>query len=41
MLSVGTKAPDFTLFDKNGEAISLRDFLGKKIVLYLSCWNMY
>ena len=34
MLEVGTKAPAFTLFDKNGEQVSLSDFLGKKIVLY-------
>ncbi len=34
MLSVGTKAPDFTLTDKEGNTVSLSDFLGKKIVLY-------
>ena len=34
MLEVGTKAPDFALADKNGEQVSLSDFLGKKIVLY-------
>ncbi len=34
MLEVGTKAPDFTLKDKNGDTVSLSDFLGKKIVLY-------
>lgn len=34
MLTVGTKAPDFTLIDKEGNNISLADFLGKKIVLY-------
>ena len=34
MLTVGTKAPDFTLIDKEGNSISLADFLGKKIVLY-------
>ena len=28
------KAPDFTLLDKNGEAVSLADFSGKKVVLY-------
>ena len=33
LLSVGTKAPDFTLPDKNGNAVSLSDFAGKKIVL--------
>ena len=34
MLEARTKAPDFTLLDKNGEQISLSDFLGKKVVLY-------
>lgn len=34
MLEVGTKAPDFTLPDKNGAPVSLSDFLGKKVVLY-------
>ena len=34
MLAVGVKAPDFTLEDKNGELISLSQYLGKKIVLY-------
>ncbi len=34
MLEVGTKAPDFTLFDKDGNAVSLSDFIGKKVVLY-------
>ena len=34
MLNVNTKAPDFTLSDKDGNPVSLSDFLGKKIVLY-------
>ena len=34
MLEVGMKAPDFTLFDKDGKAVSLSDFYGKKVVLY-------
>lgn len=34
MLEVGTKAPEFTLSDKNGDKVSLSDFLGKKVVLY-------
>ena len=34
MLEIGTKAPGFTLNDKDGNAVSLNDFLGKKIVLY-------
>ena len=34
MIEVGMKAPHFTLPDKNGNMISLSDFLGKKVVLY-------
>ena len=34
MLEVGTKAPDFTLPDKNGNPVSLSDFAGKRVVLY-------
>ena len=34
MLEVGMKAPKFTLSDKDGNLVSLSDFLGKKIVLY-------
>lgn len=34
MLAVGNKAPNFTLVDKNGNNVSLSDFLGKKVVLY-------
>ena len=34
MLEVGMKAPDFTLQDKDGNAVSLSDFLGRKVVLY-------
>ena len=34
MLKKGMKAPDFTLYDKNGDKRSLGDFLGKKVVLY-------
>ena len=34
MLNIGTKAPDFTLPDQNGEPRSLGDFAGKKVVLY-------
>ncbi len=30
---VGTRAPDFTLTDLDGESISLADFKGKKHVL--------
>lgn len=34
MLAVGTKAPDFTLKDKDGNEVSLNDFAGKKVVVY-------
>ena len=34
MLETGMKAPEFTLPDKNGDMVSLSDFLGKKVVLY-------
>lgn len=34
MLEVGMKSPQFTLPDKNGNMVSLSDFLGKKVVLY-------
>ena len=33
-LEKGTKAPDFTTTDQNGESFSLSDYLGKKVVLY-------
>ena len=34
MLEVGIKAPEFTLPDKDGNTVSLSDFVGKKVVLY-------
>ncbi len=34
MLEKGMKAPDFTLQDKDGNAVSMSGFLGKKVVLY-------
>jgi len=34
MLEVGMKAPEFTLNDKEGKAVSLSEFKGKKVVLY-------
>lgn len=34
MLQIGEKAPEFTLVDKDGNMVSLQDFLGKRIVLY-------
>lgn len=33
-MEVGTKAPEFTLPDKDGNPVSLTDFAGKKVVLY-------
>jgi peroxiredoxin Q/BCP len=34
MLKIGHKAPDFTLASGNGKTLSLKDFSGKKIILY-------
>lgn len=34
MLAIGTKAPEFTLPDQNGEMRSLSDYKGQKIILY-------
>lgn len=34
MLQVGQKAPNFTLQNAKGDAVSLTDFLGQKVVLY-------
>jgi len=34
MLETGKKAPAFTLINKDGEKVSLKDFKGKKLVLY-------
>jgi peroxiredoxin Q/BCP len=33
-LKEGDKAPSFTAIDQNGQTISLKDFKGKKVVLY-------
>ena len=40
MLTVETKAPDFTLSDQNGTMRSLSDFLGRKVVLYFYSKDM-
>lgn len=34
MLEINTEAPNFTLLDKDGNPVSLSDFLGRKVVLY-------
>ena len=34
MLEAGNKAPEFTLQDQEGREVSLKDFRGKKVVLY-------
>ena len=34
MLEINTKAPDFTIPDKDGNPVSLSDFRGRKVVLY-------
>ena len=40
MLSIGTKAPDFSLPDQNGTIRSLADFKGERIVLYFYSKDM-
>ncbi len=34
LLAVGDKAPDFKTKDQDGETVSLKDFRGRKVVLY-------
>jgi|ERR1043166_8501882 len=34
MLQIGDKAPDFTALTDSGEKIRLKDFRGKKVILY-------
>jgi len=34
LLQAGQKAPDFTAKDQDGNEVSLRDFTGRKVVLY-------
>ena len=34
MIEVGKKAPDFSLLNQDGKKISLKDYSGKKVVLY-------
>jgi peroxiredoxin Q/BCP len=34
LLAVGTKAPEFTTIDQDGNRRSLSDFQGKKVILY-------
>ena len=34
MLEIGTKAPAFSLPDQDGNAHSLSDYIGKKVILY-------
>ena len=34
MLTIGTKAPDFSLPDQNGTLHTLKDYAGKKLLLY-------
>ena len=34
MVDVGKKAPAFTLESDSGEKVSLKDFAGRKLVLY-------
>jgi len=34
LLEAGTKAPDFSLPDQDGNMVSLKDFKGQKVILY-------
>jgi thioredoxin-dependent peroxiredoxin len=34
MLKIGQKAPDFTLKTDAGSEVSLKDFMGKRVVLF-------
>jgi thioredoxin-dependent peroxiredoxin len=34
MLKVGEKAPEFSLFSDTGDTVSLKDFPGKRVVLF-------
>ena len=40
MLEIGTKAPEFTLPDQNGQMHSLADYTGKKVILYFYSKDM-
>ena len=40
MLTIGTKAPDFTLQDQNGKERTLSEFRGQKVVLYFYSKDM-
>ena len=40
MLTIGTKAPDFTLQDQNGQERSLSEFHGQKVILYFYSKDM-
>ena len=40
MLTIGTRAPDFTLQDQNGQERSLSEFHGQKVVLYFYSKDM-
>ena len=34
MLEIGSKAPDFTLDDQDGNPVSLNNFKGQKVLLW-------
>ena len=40
MLKIGTRAPNFTLQDQNGQERSLSEFQGQKVVLYFYSRDM-
>ena len=41
MIEQGMKAPDFTLEDKDGNQVSLSQFLGQKVILYFLSPGQY
>ncbi len=38
-LKEGDQAPDFSLSASNGQTVSLKDFTGKKVVVFFYPWN--
>lgn len=39
-IAIGQKVPDFTLPSSSGQEVSLRDYLGRKVILYFYPKNM-
>ena len=38
-LKVGDKVPDFTVQDQDGNEVSLADYKGKKLIVFLKLFN--